>query len=171
MIQLKPLTEVHLEPFLNWLRDEEVIKYSLTAFQGFNSDNDIRSWYSTLLSNDKDFIRGIFLSSNDALVGYAGICAISNLNKSGEYFVFIGDKSQWGRGIGTITTQKVLEYGFEQLKLHRIMLTVSEPNMGGIRAYEKAGFQLEGRLRQACFRDGKYHDKLVMSILRGDWNL
>lgn len=169
MIQLKPHTEVHLEPFLNWLRDEEVIKYSLSAFQGFTSDNDIGSWYSTLLSNDKDLIRGIFLSSNDALVGYAGICAISNLNKSGEYFVFIGDKSQWGRGIGTVTTQKVLEYGFEQLKLHRIMLTVSEPNIGGIRAYEKAGFQLEGRLRQACFRDGKYHDKLVMSILREDF--
>lgn len=142
----------------------------MTAFQGFTSDNDIRSWYSTLLSNDKDFIRGIFLSSNDALLGYAGICNISNLNKSGEYFVFIGDKSQWGKGIGTITTQKVLEYGFEQLKLHRIMLTVSEPNIGGIRAYEKAGFQLEGRLRQACFRDGKYHDKLVMSILREDFN-
>lgn len=169
MIQLKPLTEVHLEPFLNWLRDEEVIKYSLTAFQDFTSENDIRSWYSTLLSNSKDFSKGIFLSSNDALVGYAGICNISNTNRSGEYFVFIGDKSQWGRGIGTLTTQKVLEYGFEKLKLNRIMLTVSEPNISGIRAYEKAGLQLEGRLRQASFRDGKYHDKLVMSILREDW--
>jgi RimJ/RimL family protein N-acetyltransferase len=169
MIQLKPLTEVHLEPFLNWLRDEEVIKYSLTAFQGFTSDNDIRSWYSTLLSNDKDFIRGIFLSSNDTLVGYTGICNISKVNRSGEFFIFIGDKSHWGKGIGTQVTKDILEFGFQELNLNRIMLTVSAPNNGGIRAYEKAGFKKEGIMRNACFRDGEFHDKIMMSILKDEW--
>jgi RimJ/RimL family protein N-acetyltransferase len=134
MIQLKPLTEVHLEPFLNWLRDEEVIKYSLSAFQGFTSEKDICLWYSTLLSNSKDFSKGIFLSSNDALVGYAGICNISNTNRSGEFFIFIGDKTQWGNGIGTLATKQILAYGFEEINLNRILLTVSAPNIGGIRA-------------------------------------
>jgi RimJ/RimL family protein N-acetyltransferase len=171
MIILKPLLEDNINPFFNWLKDEEVIKYSLTSFQEFNSENDIRLWYSNLLSNHRDYTTGIFLSSNDVLVGYAGICNISNFNRSGEYFVFIGDKTQWGNGIGTITTKKVIEYGFEKLNLNRIMLTVSEPNIGGIRAYEKAGFKFEGRLRQACFREGKYHDKIMMSLLRDEWEI
>lgn len=51
------------------------------------------------------------------------------------------------------------------------MLTVSEPNIGGIRAYEKAGFKFEGRLRQACFREGNYHDKIMMSLLRDEWEI
>jgi RimJ/RimL family protein N-acetyltransferase len=169
MIKLKPLSEENIKPFFKWLKDEEAIKYSLTSFQEFNSENDIRLWYSNLLSNHRDYTTGIFLSSNDVLVGYAGICNISNFNRSGEYFVFIGDKTQWGNGIGTITTQKVIEYGFEKLNLNRIMLTVSAPNIGGIRAYEKAGFKFEGTLRQACFRDGQYHDKIMMSILRKEF--
>jgi RimJ/RimL family protein N-acetyltransferase len=122
------------------------------------------------LTNHKDYTTGIFLSSNDVLVGYAGICNISNINRSGEYFIFIGDKTQWGKGIGTITTNKIIEHGFDKLNLKRIMLTVSEPNKGGIRAYEKAGFRQEGILRQACFRDDKFHDKILMSILREEFN-
>ncbi len=171
MIILKPLLEDNINPFFYWLKDEEVIKYSLTSFQEFNSENDIQLWYSRLLSNHSDYTMGIFLSSNDVLVGYTGICNISNINRSGEYFVFIGDKTQWGNGIGTITTKKVIKYGFEKLNLNRIMLTVSEPNIGGIRAYEKAGFKFEGRLRQACFREGNYHDKIMMSLLRDEWEI
>ncbi len=49
------------------------------------------------------------------------------------------------------------------------MLTVSSLNTGGVKAYLKAGFQQEGVLRQACYRDGAYHDKIVMAILRPEW--
>jgi RimJ/RimL family protein N-acetyltransferase len=49
------------------------------------------------------------------------------------------------------------------------MLTVSTPNYGGIRAYENAGFKKEGIMRNACFRDGQFHDKIMMSILKDEW--
>jgi RimJ/RimL family protein N-acetyltransferase len=169
MIELKPLSEEHISPFYSWLRDDETIKYSLTSFQQIASDEDIKLWFSNLLFNQNDFTLGIFLSADGTLIGYTGICNISTINKNGEYFIFIGDKSQWGKGIGTITTQKVVQFGFEKLNLNRIMLTVSEPNIGGIRAYEKAGFKIEGKLRQACFRDGEFHDKIMMSILKEEF--
>ncbi len=170
MIELKPLPEENITPFFTWLRDEGIIKYSLTTFQKLISEDDIKSWFSKLLSNTKDYTLGIYLSSDGTLIGYAGICNISTINKNGEYFIFIGDKNQWGNGIGTITTQKVVKHGFENLNLNRIMLTVSEPNVGGVRAYEKAGFKIEGKLRQACFRNGEYHDKLIMSILKKEYD-
>jgi RimJ/RimL family protein N-acetyltransferase len=170
MIELKLLSKDNIAPFFIWLRDDEVIKYSLTIFQKFSSEDEIKSWFSNLLSNTKDYTLGIYLTSSGSLIGYAGICNISTINKNGEYFIFIGDKTQWGNGIGTITTQKVVKYGFEKLNLNRIMLTVSEPNVGGIRAYEKAGFKFEGRLRQSCFRDGDYHDKLIMAILKEEYD-
>ena len=49
------------------------------------------------------------------------------------------------------------------------MLTVSELNTGGVKAYTKAGFVVEGRLRQAACRHGVFHDKLVMSVLKAEW--
>lgn len=103
------------------------------------------------------------------MIGYAGICNISSSNKSGEYFIFIGDKSVWGKGIGSEVTKQILKIAFIEQGLNRLMLTVSEPNIGGVKAYQKAGFVSEGRYRQACFRDGKFHDKLIMSVLKEDY--
>ena len=170
MIELKPLTEENITPFFSWLRDKETIKYSLTLFQKLDSYKDIQSWFSDLILNQKDYSRGIFSTFNNTLIGYTGLCNISTVNKCGEYFIFIGDKKQWGNGIGTTITREVVKYGFEKLNLNRIMLTVSEPNIGGVRAYEKAGFKFEGRLRQACFRNGEYHDKLIMSMLKEEYD-
>ena len=59
--------------------------------------------------------------------------------------------------------------GFEELGVNRIMLSVSVPNVGGVKAYERAGFVLEGRYREAALRNGEYHDKLVMSVLKSEW--
>jgi len=63
----------------------------------------------------------------------------------------------------------VLRYGFNELNLRRVTLTVFEYNPRAIRSYEKAGFQHEGRVRQALLRDGKRWDMFYMGILRDDW--
>lgn len=49
------------------------------------------------------------------------------------------------------------------------MLTVVASNVGGVKAYTKAGFQQEGVLRQALYRDEMYHDAIVMAMLRSEW--
>ena len=49
------------------------------------------------------------------------------------------------------------------------MLTVSESNTDGLKAYTKAGFVVEGRLRQGACRQGVFHDKIVMSVLKAEW--
>jgi RimJ/RimL family protein N-acetyltransferase len=63
-----------------------------------------------------------------------------------------------------------VKHGFESLNLNRIMLVVYDDNARAIRAYEKAGFVLEGSMRQARYRHGKYGDELIMSILRSEWD-
>jgi RimJ/RimL family protein N-acetyltransferase len=166
MIELKPLHENHAHYFYNWIQDEEVIRYSLSIFQKLKTKEQVRTWLLDTIKDTSTFKKGVFLKGTDQLIGYAGICDLSSTNKSGEYFIFIGDKSYWGKGVGTEVTTKVLQLGFNDLDLNRIMLTVSEPNIGGVKAYQRAGFKLEGKLRQACFRDGKFHDKLVMSVLK-----
>jgi RimJ/RimL family protein N-acetyltransferase len=54
---------------------------------------------------------------------------------------------------------------------NRVFLTVSEPNIGGRKAYKNAGFKFEGQLRQACLRDNEFHDKIIMSVLKSEWEV
>ncbi len=166
MIYLQSLTPENLSFFYNWLNDEEVIKYSLSLFQKLNTKSDIANWYMILLENrNNDLQLGIYLKENNQFIGYCGICNISENKYEGEYFIFIGDKSQWGKGISTIVTKEVVRIGFERLGLKRIMLTVSEPNIGGIKSYQKAEFKQVDIIENASLRDGKFHNKIVMEVL------
>ncbi|MFD2787333.1 GNAT family N-acetyltransferase [Hymenobacter rubripertinctus] len=168
-IHLGPLRADQAATFHRWISDPAAIRYSLTAFQRPHTLPQVEQWLAATLQDTNSYSLGIYLSGTNELIGYAGISGISRHNRSGEYFILLGEKSCWGQGIGTEVTRRVVTLGFEQLNLHRIMLTVSEPNQGGVRAYLRAGFQPEGRLRQACYREGAFHDKLLMSVLREQW--
>ncbi|MBB6460381.1 GNAT family N-acetyltransferase [Flammeovirga kamogawensis] len=165
MIQLKPLQKADVDYFYNWINDEEVTRYSLSIFSKISSKSEINKWYTSVLNSSFEIVYGIYLENTSELIGYTGFSNISRQNNSAEYFLFIGNKKFWGQGIGTRVTEEILEIGFFGHKFNRIMLTVSEPNIGALKAYSKAGFIKEGRLRKACFRQGEYHDKIIMSIL------
>ncbi|MDO6391707.1 GNAT family protein [Pontibacter sp. BT731] len=169
MIKLSPLVKTNVTPFYSWINDEEVIKYSLSSFKEINTNQEVDRWFEKTLEDTRSINLGIYLNQTNQLIGYAGISGISKLNRSGEFFIFIGEKRCWGQGIGTEVTRQILKLGFSDFGFNRIMLTVSEPNIGGIKAYVNAGFKIEGRLRQACYRDGEFHDKIVMAVLKSEW--
>jgi diamine N-acetyltransferase len=57
----------------------------------------------------------------------------------------------------------------ERQDLPRIYLDVYQNNPRAIRSYQKAGFLHEGTKRQAAYKDGRYIDVLIMSVLRSEW--
>ncbi|WP_405147791.1 GNAT family N-acetyltransferase [Sphaerisporangium sp. NBC_01403] len=82
--------------------------------------------------------------------------------------IYLGEKDTWGQGYATDAMRVICRYGFEKMRLHRISLTVVAENAGARRVYEKVGFVEEGRMRQAFRRDGRWHDKILMSLLEGE---
>jgi RimJ/RimL family protein N-acetyltransferase len=74
-----------------------------------------------------------------------------------------------GRGYGTDAMRIIVGYGFREMGLHRIQLSVTPFNPAGIRAYEKAGFVEEGRYRESVLHDGRWYDEVLMSILDHEW--
>jgi RimJ/RimL family protein N-acetyltransferase len=63
----------------------------------------------------------------------------------------------------------MLEHAFATLGLHRIALAVFAFNERAIRSYRRCGFALEGRAREAIFRDGRWWDEIQMSVLAEEW--
>ncbi|SHH67647.1 Protein N-acetyltransferase, RimJ/RimL family [Clostridium collagenovorans DSM 3089] len=168
-IKLRSLKNQDKTYFFSWLRDQDVIRYSLSIFQNMKTHEDISLWFDNILLDNSTYNKAIFDNSTGNLIGYAGICNLSKTNLSGEYFIFIGDKDYHNKGIGTYVTKEIIKYGFENLNLNRIMLTVSNENIGAVKAYTKANFKQEGVMRQASYRDGKFHDKIIMGILKDEW--
>jgi RimJ/RimL family protein N-acetyltransferase len=86
-----------------------------------------------------------------------------------EFGIVIGERDCQGKGYGTEATRLVLDYGFTVLGLHNIMLTVFEYNLAGIKAYEKAGFGVIGRRRQARWMNGRYWDVIYMDCVADEF--
>ena len=168
-IQYRPLEISDALSFHQWCKNQDAVRYSLSWFQTQRSIHEFEKWLNDILFSKYCFSIGICSSNSGSLIGYAGIADISSINKSGEYFILIGDTSYWGQGIGTEVTKTITSYGFNELDLHRIFLTVSELNHRAVKAYKKAGYKYEGILRDAALRDGKFHNKIVMSLLSTEW--
>jgi len=76
-----------------------------------------------------------------------------------------------GRGIGTQAIRLLVEFGFVRRNLRRIHLQAIASNAAALRSYEKAGFVVEGRLREHAWVRGRYEDIVLMAILRSEYDL
>ena len=102
-------------------------------------------------------------------VGSVFIKNIDRQASKGEYGIFIGEEAARGKGLGGEAAQMMLRYGFEALGLNRIYLSVFADNAAAIASYRHAGFRGEGRLKQDFWADGRYHDIVLMAVLREEW--
>lgn len=75
-----------------------------------------------------------------------------------------------GRGYGTEAVALLVDHGFRQYDLHKVKLDVRATNERAVALYERLGFQVDARLREARYRDGAYHDVLDMSLRRPVWD-
>lgn len=88
--------------------------------------------------------------------------------RTGEFVIMLGPEVR-GRGLGTAATRLTLDYAFHVTNLRMVWLKVLAPNVGAIRAYEKAGFQRVGAIWQAGYWLGQVCDEMVMDALASDF--
>lgn len=103
---------------------------------------------------------------------YIGGCSINNVdwkNSVATIGIFIGDKSYRGKGYGADAMKVLLRFVFLQMNINKMRLTVYSFNKSAIAMYEKMGFKVEGVLRKEIYRDGEYHDKIAMGMLKEEY--
>ena len=103
---------------------------------------------------------------NGIYVGNTGLHYQTGLErKSVEVGYFIGEE-YWGNGIATEAVKQICEYGFANLDINRIIAGVIEGNKGSMRVLEKNGFELEGIMKQALLKMGKFKDNYRYGLLK-----
>jgi RimJ/RimL family protein N-acetyltransferase len=76
-----------------------------------------------------------------------------------------------GRGYGSEAQRLLVRYLFAHTQFNRVEATTEITNVGEQRALEKAGFTREGVLRGTTFRQGRWHDQVIYSVLRNEVEL
>ncbi len=168
-IRLRAIERTDIDTFLRWFNDPEVRQY-LLAFAPMSRAQEER-WFENKLNRGDDYLFAIEASTDGGWVhiGNAGLHNLDWKNRAVEFGIVLGEKEYWGKGFGTAATKAMLHFAFGELNMNRVELEVFDFNTRARRAYEKAGFQLEGTRRQRLHQAGRYHDLHLMSVLREEF--
>ena len=102
------------------------------------------------------------------MIGTCGFTCFHCTSDSAEVGYVI-NPDYWGRGIASEALELVLQFGFTELKLHRIEARFMQGNEPSKHVMEKAGMTFEGYLRDAMYVKGNYVTVGVCSILLSEW--
>lgn len=131
-----------------------------------NKVKQLEWWKNSSLDKSKNYFT--LWSINDEKIGFVRMDEIDHFNKSIRIGGDIHPNFR-SQGYGTRMYNLLLHYCFEQLNMHRVWLFVLHYNDRAINLYKKMGFKEEGIQREAIFRDGTYHDYIMMSILESEY--
>lgn len=165
---LRELTYDDLPIINSWRNDESVVQNLCSTFRYINLETD-KLWFENYMKSRQTTVRLSIIDEQERLIGVIYLLNIDHLNRTADFGIFIGEKLDRGKGYGREATKKILKHAFNNLNLNRIALRVIPNNMRAIKLYESVGFKQEGILRQALFKNGKYIDLIIMSLLKEDW--
>ncbi|OGY45446.1 MAG: hypothetical protein A2744_00405 [Candidatus Buchananbacteria bacterium RIFCSPHIGHO2_01_FULL_44_11] len=166
---LRPMSFKDAPDYCRWLADQEVTKFLAIYDNKPPTLKEERQWIAAA-KKDKSRVVLAIDTADGRHIGSIALMKIDQYAKRAEYGIMIGDKYYWGQGCGTEAGRLLVNYGFKKLKLHRIELRYIAYNIRGAKSYKKIGFKEEGRLRDHFFREGYWHDEVVMGILRYEYH-
>jgi RimJ/RimL family protein N-acetyltransferase len=110
----------------------------------------------------------VVVRDKSRLIGGCGVY-VSNIDSREGWIGYCLNRQFWGQGYATETARALLEFGFNNLNLHRIFATCDPANIASAHILEKIGMQYEGHLRENVYCKGGWHDELLYAILEEEW--
>ena len=125
--------------------------------------------YINELSNGKNI--GLIIQEKGASrpVGLVSLLDIDWVNRKAMLEIVV-DKSKWRKGLATEAIRLVLDYAFKALGLNKVWLGLYEDNDTALKLYIKVGFLVEATLKQDLYREGKFMKRILMGVVRSEWN-
>lgn len=167
-VYLRPLDmdDVNQE-YLTWINDGEVINQLATVFP--STFYQLENFVKSVLDNPNTIFFAIIEKESNRHIGNVKLGPINWINRTSNFGLMIGDKNNWGKGFAQESFILLLKYAFEKLNLHKVWDMAVVSNIASIKANQKAGFKIEAELKEHVFKNGKYEDVVVLSLLAKDY--
>lgn len=156
------LTPDHVGPaYVGWLNDPHITRYLESRF----AHHDIastRSFVTEMFNSDRNLMLGIHSTTLDRHVGNIKLGPIDRHHGLGEIGLMIGDRDAWGQGMASAVISALCRIAAGELGLRRLTAGCYASNVASRRAFERAGFTVEGQRPGHFFLDGKAEDLVLL---------
>lgn len=167
-LMLREFTREDFDPVHHYASDPEVIRF---MNWGPNTRDETRRFLERNIQAQVVKPRTSYelaITYKDELIGGCGLTVHSLQDKRAEIGYCIR-REDWGKGIGTNVAGLLIEFGFNELGIHRIEAKCDPENHASYRIMEKNNMQREGILREEKYVHGEWRDSFIYSILRHEW--
>jgi ribosomal-protein-alanine N-acetyltransferase len=166
---LRPFVESDWQAVHAMLADPEVTRYVPASTC---SEEETREHIQTLINEqqvDPLWCKFAIVLRSESV--FIGICFLERRVEEPRQanLGYLLSQHYWGQGYATEAAGAVLQYGFQELGLHRVYATCRSANVASSRVMEKLGMRREGHLRQHRWMKGSWQDSLLYAILDHEW--
>lgn len=153
-----------VEALVKYANNYNVFRWVKDNFPYPYSEDDAEQWI-TVSRNTNDGLN-YAIANQKELIGGIGVKFKKDVYRySWELGYWLGEPF-WGKGITTEAVKTFTKYLFDHYKIRSIVANVYEGNMASMKVLTKAGFRLDGIIRQAVFKEKLFLDLYLYSILR-----
>jgi ribosomal-protein-alanine N-acetyltransferase len=156
------LTPAHVSSaYVGWLNDPEINQYLESRFVAHTIEST-RAFVGSVLDSPDSLFLGIRAPDTGTHVGNIKLGPISAYHRTGDIGLLIGERSAWGKGVGTSAIEGLVRIATEQLSLRKLTAGCYASNIGSRRAFEKAGFLLEGVRPKQFLLNGRSEELVLL---------
>jgi RimJ/RimL family protein N-acetyltransferase len=123
------------------------------------------SWFERVTADPPDDRIYFVVEVDGRFVGRCTLWQIDDYSKVTNLGIAL-KREEWGKGYGQDACRVLVDYAFRHLNLRKVCLQVLADDERAVRAYRKAGFVEEGRLKSHAWHQGRYRDVLAMAVIR-----
>lgn len=165
------LREVRLadvnDAYYRWMNDPEATAFLESRFFP-NSLESLREYVAARQQDRDNVFLAIIAKDQERHIGNIKLGPIQWIHRNADIGILIGEKDCWGKGYAREAIQLVSAFAFQALNLHKLTAGAYESNVGSIKAFERAGFVIEGVLKEQVFSKGRYENIVLMGLVKGN---
>ena len=171
VVCFRTFEECDIDRFYLWKNDDELNQMTVGLNRKISKD-EIEKWVRSKIPHNPYEVFWAVCTNDDEkkLIGYVSLSKIHYVNRSAQFGgIMIGDPKYQG-GVAWIQIyQFVLEYVFERLGLHRLGGRAITEHPQTINMMDSLFFTKEGVERQAVYKNGRYYDVQIHSLLSEEY--
>ena len=153
------------ERYCGWLNDPEINQYLESRFENWTVTR-LKKYVRSINASGDNLFFAITVKSSGEYIGNIKLGQINRYHSSADIGIIIGEKSSWGKGFATEAIRLLKDHAFNVLKIHKLTAGAYAANVGSVKAFQKAGFSIEGVRKEQYECHGRHVDAVLLGCAR-----
>ncbi|MBQ6098508.1 MAG: GNAT family N-acetyltransferase [Methanobrevibacter sp.] len=168
-VGLRAIEHEDLHKFLEW-RNKPELRKNFREYKELSFSNQ-ENWFNNIvLKSPNNVMFAIVNLEDNELIGACGLNYIDWVNRNADLSIYIGLNGVYIDDVfAPDATKLLLDYGFDELNLHRIYVEIYDIDLKKQKLLEDLDFNFDGLLRETHWTEGKWCNSLFYSILKSEY--